>query len=172
MSRGLIAGAYGPLRTPGGAVSIPNGSGRNRRVLPTRDHPSIPFTAPQLYKAFEGKIGTAGDLDAMMADLEAEQRNDLDKKRVFAYRGVANANHAFFSSLYRRLWWTEAAKAGRTIATHHPPTEYALAAAEDRILVELHRWGSTMQSGVASRFFVNWLCYSTIMRRRVSSMSH
>ena len=122
-------------------MSIPNGSSRNRRVLPTRDHPSIPFTAPQLYKAFEGKIGTAGDLDAMMADLEAEQRNDPDKKRVFAYRGVANANHAFFSSLYRRLWWTEAAKAGRTIATHPPPTEYALAAAEDRILVELHRWG-------------------------------
>jgi FRG domain len=101
----------------------------------------MPFTAPQLYAKFEGVISNMQDLDKMMADLEADQRNGLDKKRVFAYRGVANANHPFFSSLYRRVWWTNAARAGGTTRTQAPPDEDVLAEAEDRVLTELHHWG-------------------------------
>ena len=99
------------------------------------------FTAPQLYREFEGTIDTMDDLDEMMDELQAEQRRDEDKKRVFAYRGVANADYAFFSSLYRRLWWTDAIAAKKSLGQQKPPAEKTFAAAEDRVLTELHHWG-------------------------------
>jgi hypothetical protein len=100
------------------------------------------FTAPQLYANFEAVVANMDHLDDMMAALEADQRDSANKKkRIFAYRGVANADHPFFSSLYRRLWWTSAAAAGATTSTHAPPDEGALAEAEDRVLAELHQWG-------------------------------
>lgn len=68
------------------------------------------FTAARLYEAFEDAITTMDELDEMVACLESEQRRH--NGRVFAYRGVANADHGFFSSLYRRLWWTDAARGG------------------------------------------------------------
>jgi hypothetical protein len=65
------------------------------------------FTPTYLYAAFEGTITTLEKLDKVVVLLESEQRRD--RERLFAYRGVADANFGFFSSLYRRLWWTEAA---------------------------------------------------------------
>jgi hypothetical protein len=97
------------------------------------------FTPAQLYEAFEGTITTLDQLDQTVASLEAEQRRVTG--RVFAYRGVANADHGFFSSLYRRVWWTEAAVAKQSLDERDPPGEEALAAAEERVLTELHRWG-------------------------------
>src|SRR5438552_9277527 len=97
------------------------------------------FTPAELYEAFEGTITTLDQLDQTVASLESEQRRVTG--RVFAYRGVPNADHGFFSSLYRRQWWTEAAVAKQSLDERDPPGEEALAAAEERVLTELHRWG-------------------------------
>src|SRR5580698_3837887 len=97
------------------------------------------FTAARLYEAFEGAITTMDELDEVVASLESEQQRY--KGRVFAYRGVANADHGFFSSLYRRLWWTDAARAGQSVNEQEPPDEDSLSEAEGRVLAELHRWG-------------------------------
>jgi hypothetical protein len=97
------------------------------------------FTAARLYEAFEGTITTMDELDGVVASLESEQQRH--KGRVFAYRGVANADHGFFSSLYRRLWWTDAARAVQSVDEQEPPDEDALSDAEGRVLAELHRWG-------------------------------
>jgi hypothetical protein len=97
------------------------------------------FVPAELYAPFEETISTMEVLDEMVDHLETEQRRD-DGHR-FAYRGVADAEHGFFSSLYRRLWWTEATQERQSLDERPPPDEDALAAAEDRVLAEMHRWG-------------------------------
>lgn len=97
------------------------------------------FAPATLYAAFEDTIESLDDLDQVVASLEAEQKRV--KGRVFAYRGVSNADHGFFSSLYRRLWWTEASRADTSVDDFEPPDEEDLAVAEDRVLTELHHWG-------------------------------
>jgi hypothetical protein len=106
---------------------------------PPYDPALMGFEPAELYRSFEDTIGTLNELDAVVASLEAEQRRAVG--RVFAYRGLANADHGFFSSLYRRLWWTECAVAGLSLDEQAPPDEEALLDAETRVLTELRRWG-------------------------------
>jgi hypothetical protein len=54
------------------------------------------------------------------------------RAKQFAWRGLVDASWAMHSSLYRRLMWT-------TPATL--PDEAALQEEEEKILVNVHRWG-------------------------------
>ena len=65
--------------------------------------------------------------------------------RAFAWRGVGDASYPLNSSLYRRLWWTNAQKTG----SGDPPTELHLREAEDRVIVEAREWG--LHSGARGR---------------------
>jgi hypothetical protein len=99
----------------------------------------VAFAPAELYLPFEETISNLEKLDEVVSYLEAEQRRD--EGHTFAYRGVADAEHGFFSSLYRRLWWTEATEAGATLEEQSPPAEEALASAEEQVLAEMRRWG-------------------------------
>jgi hypothetical protein len=97
------------------------------------------FAPTELYAPFEETISDLESLEEVVGYLEDEQHREGG--RSFAYRGVADAGHGFFSSLYRRLWWSEATEAGVPLEEQSPPDEEALASAEERVLEEMRRWG-------------------------------
>lgn len=77
---------------------------------------------------------TANSFDDVVKFIEAIQSEWISERGLnFAWRGVVNANWALDSSLYRRLAWT---RAGRK-----SPNERDLFEAEERILIDAHRWG-------------------------------
>jgi hypothetical protein len=103
-----------------------------------------PFLPTTLYKEFEGVVRDMDELYVLATRLHALSTAHTGGHLLFAYRGVADASYGFFSSLYRRLWWTDQAKAvakGNPAQSAPPPKEEELATAEGQILSDLHRWG-------------------------------
>jgi hypothetical protein len=99
----------------------------------------MPFSPKDLYEPFEAVVSTIEELEEITDKLYSELISKKDS--IWVYRGVGNADHSFSSSLYRRVWWTKAAMKGAPWTTVDPPTEKELAAAEHRVLVDVHRWG-------------------------------
>jgi hypothetical protein len=97
------------------------------------------FGPADLYANFELKVSTIGDLNEVLETLYARR---LSKpSTTWVYRGVADADHGFLSSLQRRVWWTQAAKPERPGTSVKPPNESEISEAEGQILADAHRWG-------------------------------
>lgn len=71
------------------------------------------------------------DFNSLVAIINQVMEKSVKKNIKFAWRGQVDANWALHSSLYRRLSLTK----GRNVA------ERELAAEEEKILADLHRWG-------------------------------
>jgi hypothetical protein len=99
----------------------------------------MPFTPKDLYTNFEYPVSTFAELHGAIEVLFAEHLKGT--QRTWVYRGVANADHGFLSSLYRRVWWSKAKQAGEVWTSVAPPNEAEVAEAELRILADAHRWG-------------------------------
>jgi hypothetical protein len=95
-------------------------------------------SAAALYKPWEAEVGTIKELNEITEKLYSQL---VGKGGTWVYRGVADASHGFFSSLYRRTWWTKAAQAGKPWELVDPPEEQDLLNEEQRILADAHRWG-------------------------------
>lgn len=71
------------------------------------------------------------DFNSLVAVINQVMEKSVKKNIKFAWRGQVDANWALHSSLYRRLSLTK----GRNVV------ESDLAAEEEKILADLHRWG-------------------------------
>ena len=94
---------------------------------------------PDLYTNFEQRVKSFNGLHRAIDELFSKHL--LGTEKTWVYRGVANADHGFLSSLYRRVWWTKAKQAGQPWMSSEPPDEGEVAKAEEEILADAHRWG-------------------------------
>ena len=90
----------------------------------------------EYWSPFETTIDSFDDLVQVINKISEKSRK---KNTVFAWRGLADASWALHSSLYRRLFITK----GKNV------DEKELSNEENRILIDLHRWGlhSPMREG-------------------------
>lgn len=98
------------------------------------------FDPSDLYEKFEATASTMAELDKVLEKLYQGAITNADDS-VWVFRGVGNADHGFSSSLYRRAWWTKAAKEGKDYRSVEPPTEAELAKYEKQVLIDVHRAG-------------------------------
>jgi hypothetical protein len=86
-------------------------------------------TPTEFFQPWEQELDS---LDAFLALLRTEAFVLLPGDgRLFAWRGVVNADWALYSSLYRRLRWTDSTL----------KTETHLNAREADLVKDAHRWG-------------------------------
>ncbi|MEK6252646.1 MAG: FRG domain-containing protein [Actinomycetota bacterium] len=98
-----------------------------------------PLQPSELYEAFDDTIRNVEDLYNAIQGLEKWIARA--KPGSFVWRGVGDASHAFNSSLFRRVWWTNARRKKQSLDDTPPPTEGELYESETRILADAHRWG-------------------------------
>jgi FRG domain len=85
------------------------------------------------YTPWESEIDSFEKIDELLTRLSEKWLVD---DRLFAWRGVVDADFPLHSSLYRRLLWQREA-----VGSMDPPDEQALYEAEGQLLAETHRWG-------------------------------
>lgn len=86
------------------------------------------MSSETFWQGWEEEAGSFAEVQEKILSIHEAHEN---RKRLFAWRGVVNADWPLHSSLYRRLLWT----------LDKTPNERNLWHAEGEILKSVHRWG-------------------------------
>ena len=92
------------------------------------------MTPADFWKPYEQEIASYADLSNAIDEVFKKWSA---KNRVFAWRGLVDADWPLHSSLYRRLSWTNLTS---------PPEERDVYRHESNILADVHRWGLHVSS--------------------------
>ena len=87
------------------------------------------MSVSKFWKPWEGTVRSWTKIHRILSEIHTRWPN-----RVFAWRGLVNADWPLHSSLYRRLIWTRS-------GTASPPDEAKLLSEEKKILARVHQWG-------------------------------